>query len=128
MNEENMENGNPKKSKKGIVIGCSIGILLVLAISVCGILFWTSSQIKPKTVFTTAIKNVYERSKVETDLLKNGLMGNQFTISTDLKSDEEDVNDILSLLNKMNITMDMKADANEKRMQMNLSSTYNQKD
>ena len=28
----------------------------------------------------------------------------------------------------MNITMDMKADANEKRMQLNLSSTYNQKD
>ena len=84
MNEENMDNGNSKKSKKGVVIGCSIGILLVLIISVCGILFWTSSEIKPKTVFTTAIKNVYECSKVETDLLKNGLMGNQFTISTDL--------------------------------------------
>ncbi len=128
MNEKNMENLNPQKKKKGVLIGCSIGILVLLVVCVVGFFIWNSSHLKPKTVFTTAIKNVYERSKNDTDLLKKGLMGSQLSISTDLKSDEKDVNSLLEILNKMNITMDVKVNAQDKRMQLKLNSTYNQKD
>lgn len=114
-------NANMKKNKKkGLIIGGIVVILLLLA----GTLTYFLMPVKPKKVFTTAIQEVYEASKSNF----NGIFGGKYTISTDIHSDNKEIEKILEIVNKLNISMDMGVDTKSKKMHINLDSNYNNKE
>lgn len=114
-------NANMKKNKKkGIIIGGIVVVLLLLI----GTLTYFLMPIKPKKVFTTAIQEVYEASKSNF----NNLFGGKYTFSTDIHSDNKEIEKILEIVNRLNISMDMGVDAKNKKMHIDLDSNYNNKE
>ncbi len=123
MNEENMV----KKKKTGLVVGILLVVLLLIGGGV-GYFLWSSKTVTPKKVFTNAINALFDASKQDIEKMESGKMGGMVTLSTNLKSTKEETNKVLEILNKLNIAVDVKIDANEEALDMNLSSSYNQKD
>lgn len=114
-------NANVKKNKKkGLIIGGIVVVLLLLA----GTFTYFLMPVKPKKVFTTAIQEVYEASKSNF----NGIFGGKYTISTDIHSDNKEIEKILEIVNKLNISMDMGVDTKSKKMHIDLDSNYNNKE
>lgn len=117
------EVGNVKKNtKKGVLIG---GILILILLLI-GIVTYLLLSVKPKKVFTTAIDKVYNLSKENNQDTEK--VSGKFTITTDIHSDEVEVEKILEIVNKLNISMDMGVDAKSKKMHMALDSLYNNKE
>lgn len=114
-------NANVKKNtKKGLIFGGIVVVLLLLV----GTLTYFLMPVKPKKVFTTAIQEVYEASKSNF----NGIFGGKYTISTDIHSDNKEIEKILEIVNKLNISMDMGVETKSKKMHIDLDSNYNNKE
>ncbi len=127
MNETNMENKLPKQNKKTWILQISL-ILLIVVLAITAFLVLKSQTLSSKEVFTNAIQTIYEAEKKEIETLKSGKIGGMLTLSTNLKSQNKEIEQILNILNSMNIAIDLKMDTEKEEMEANLTSTYNQKD
>lgn len=126
MNEENMENF--KERKKNNVWIFVVILLLILLLGGAGFFLFKSKTVSSKQVFITAIHSIYESEKKDIAKLETGQVGGIMNLSTNLKSDDSDTQSLLDVINKLHISMDVKMDAKSKAMEMDLASTYNQKD
>ena len=113
-----------KKKVYLLILGC---LFIILCLG--GVLFFLNKKefVSPKTIFTTALKRVYEKGKTELEDINQGKFGGVITLKTDLKSDQEDLQKVLEIINALDLQIDSKMNTNEEKMQMDLTSSFKEK-
>lgn len=120
MDENNVKEN--KNTKKGILIGAVLIVLLVIG----AIVAYYFTPVKPKKVFTIMLDKVYEASK-STQKELNSMVG-KMTLKTDIHSNEASIENILGILNDLDIRYEYGMDFKEKRMHVLLDTFYKEKE
>lgn len=119
LENEQKQNGGIKK------VLVSLFVLIVLI--VIGCLTYVAMMATPKKVFTTAIDKVYKTANESTKESPTTLAGD-FSIQTEINSEDENYNKIFAILNNLDLDLNYEIDYNQKIMNMDLTTKYNNKD
>lgn len=101
-----------------------IGILIVILAGIGSYLYFTRSN--PKTVYTAIIDEITENvSELFEDMSETSEIASMdFGFAFDLKSNSEEYKSIASILNKLKLNMNVEADMNSKKANMNYGLSY----
>lgn len=114
---------NKGKKKTVLVI---VAILLIVAI-VAGLAYYFTSYTKPDQVYKRLVGNTIDNYTNEMKKMDYKTAKTSFKIDADLETDELD-KDVIDLINKINLGMDVQTNNEDKQFLMNVKADYDKED
>ena len=113
---------NNKKKKLPVII--AIVVVIIALIAGCVVVYNNS---KPSAIFKSSINNIY-RSLNDNIKKSTNTLSTSFELQTNIKTNEEDSNQYLDILNNLKIKAECGIDYKNKKMSLGVDTKYENKD